>query len=69
MTYSLSFFLLLRRLQSANTLLPQAIFVESLYMFSKLFLLKVVVDVYDKNSVMARVSKSVQMLLPVKIKT
>jgi hypothetical protein len=35
----------------------------------KLFLLKVVVDIHDKNSVIERVSKSVHMLLPVKINT
>ena len=37
--------------------------------FEAIFLLKVVIDIHDKNSVIERVSKSVQMLFPVKTNT
>jgi hypothetical protein len=57
-------------------ILSAGYFGQLFYMVSKLVMLKVIcavvvatADIYDKNSSMERVSKSVQILLPVKINT
>jgi hypothetical protein len=68
----LSFVLLLclGTCRAENILFPQT-FLSQPLIVSKLFILKVVVttDIHDKNSATERVSRSVQMLLPVKTNT